>query len=626
MSPPNATVDTVEFLVLGPVEVRVGGVEVEIGGRARTVLALLLAEAGRTVRSDRLIDELWGDSAPESALNMVQGYVSRLRKTIGPAGDGDRLLATRAPGYVLRVAAGQLDCRRFEELVRQGEEQLGRGEVEQAGATFTAALALWRGPPFGDVAPTPMLEAEIARLDELRLIATERRVEAELALGRADTSIAELEGLVKDHPHRERLRQQLMLALYRAGRQLEALEVYQEGRRRLIEDLGLEPGPGLQTLQRAILQHDSALEASTSNGSSSRSLAPAVAPTSPRRSRRFLRLGVAALGAAVAIAAGTAVALDRGSDEPGITAAHLKAHTVAVIDPETNSAVTSVPVGQWPGAMVAAGGYIWVANAGDDTVSQVDPASRTVLGAFEATTPIDLAARDGIVWIANGNSLDGPNAPGGGTVQRYDTTQSLLKTTRVGPSVLGSAEQTVVAAGAEGVWAANGDAARAYRLDMRTGRIAVTASAIIQAGGVAVGEGGVWVTDSVNDLVFRIDAAAGRVRARIPVDDGPTRVAVGEGAVWVIGRFPTSGVWRIDPETNRVVAHVEVPRRAARIAAGAGSIWVTSGTPGEPGPGTVSRIDPQTNRVIAQFDLGPGLRADGVAVANGLVWVAVAPT
>jgi YVTN family beta-propeller protein len=337
-------------------------------------------------------------------------------------------------------------------------------------------------------------------------------------------------------------------------------------------------------------------------------------------------LGVGALGAAAVIAAGLAVALDRGGERPKPAAVQVKAHTVAIIDPGTNSAIASVPVGQWPAAVAAAAGYVWVANAGDDTVSQVDPASRTVVGSLEATTPIDLAAGKRIVWIANGNSLDGPNPPGGGTVQRYDTTRNLLETTRVGPSVLGTAEQTVVAAGAQGVWAANGDAARVYRLDERTGRIATRVSATIQVGGIAVGQGGVWVTDSVNDLVFRIDPASGRVRARIPVDDGPTRVAVGEGAIWVIGRFPTSGVWRVDPETNRVVAHVEVPRRAARIATGAGSVWVTSGTPGEPGPGVVSRIDPETNRVVAQVDLGPGVRADGVAVANGLVWVAVAPT
>ena len=125
------------------------------------------------------------------------------------------------------------------------------------------------------------------------------------------------------------------------------------------------------------------------------------------------------------------------------------------------------PVGEWPGAIAAGDGYVWVANAGDDTVSRIDPASRSVDDSFEATTPIDLAVREGIVWIANGNSVDGPKPPGGGTVERYGTRTGVLKTTRVGPAVLGSAEQTVIGAGAEGIWAANGDAARAYRLDRR---------------------------------------------------------------------------------------------------------------------------------------------------------------
>jgi len=613
-----------EFRVLGPLEVRRDGVELPIRGRARDLLALLLVNADRIVNAERLIDEFWGESVPESAANMIQGYVSRLRKTLGGSDAGDRLLDTRPPGYVLHASAAQIDARRFEALAHEGERLLASGAADDAVEAFSEALGLWGGSPYADVASSPAIAAEIARLEELRLAAVEHRIEAELALGRGGALIAELEALVREHPYRERLREQLMHSLYRAGRQSEALDVYRDARRHLVGNLGIEPSPRLQDFQRAILSHDPSLDMSTSG-------APSAAPAAleerlrPRRSHRRRLVRAAALAAAAAmILGGVLIRRDRGDAPAGPPAVQVEAHTVAVIDPETNSLIESVPVGGWPGAVAAGDGYVWVANAGDDTVSRVDPASRRVHDSLPATTPIDLAVRGGIVWVANGNSLDGPKPPGGGTVERYATRTRVLKTTRVGPAVLGSAEQTVLGAGAEGVWAANGDAAHAYRLDPRNGRVSVTASATIQAGGIAVGAASIWVTDTVNDLVFRIDPS-GRVVARIPVEDGPTRVAVGEGAVWVVGRFPTSGVWRIDPETNRVVAHVEVPARAGRIAVGDGSVWVTSGTPGEPGPGTVSRIDPETNRVQAQIDLGSGLRPDGIAVSNGLVWVAVSP-
>jgi YVTN family beta-propeller protein len=613
-----------EFRVLGPLEVRRDGVELPIRGRARDLLALLLVNADRIVSAERLIDEFWGESVPESAANMIQGYVSRLRKTLGESDAGHRLLDTRPPGYVLHALAAQVDARRFEALAHEGEGLLASGAFDDAVAAFSEALGLWGGSPYADVASSPAIEAEIARLEELRLAAVEHRIDAELALGRGGALIAELEALVREHPYRERLREQLMRSLYRAGRQSDALDVYRDARRQLAGNLGIEPSSRLQDLQRAILSHDPSLDVSTSG-------APSAAPAAfeerlkPRRSHRWRLVGAAALAAVAAmILVGVLIGRERGNTPARPPAVQVKAHTVAVIDPETNSVIESVPVGDWPGAVAAGNGYLWVANAGDDTVSRVDPASRRVDDSVPATTPIDLAVRGGILWVANGNSLDGPKPPGGGTVERYATRTRVLETTRVGPAVLGGAEQTVLGAGTEGVWAANADAAHAYRLDPRTGRVTVTASATIQAGGIAVGAGSIWVTDTVNDVVFRIDPS-GRVVARIPVEDGPTRVAVGERAVWVVGRFPTSGVWRIDPKTNRVVAHIEVPARAGRIAVGARSVWVTSGTPGEPGPGTVSRIDPETNRVQAQIDLGSGLRPDGVAVANGLVWVAVSP-
>jgi virginiamycin B lyase len=301
----------------------------------------------------------------------------------------------------------------------------------------------------------------------------------------------------------------------------------------------------------------------------------------------------------------------------------VREHSVAVVDPATNTVVAGVGVGAWPGPVATGNGFVWVGNTGEDTVSRIDPRTRVVLDSFTATTPIDIAVAGSAAWIGNGNSLDGPDPPGGGTVERYALDATDLRSTRVGPAVRGGAEQTVVAAGAEGVWAANRAAGSAYRLDARTGAVVATVGRAIDVGGIAVGEGAVWVTDTRRDLVLRIDADSGRVAARIPVADGPTRIAVGPEAIWVVVRSP-SGVWRINPRNDRAIARVPIPERAGRIAADGDAVWVTSNVPGQPGPGYLSRIDPETSEVVATVELG-SFRPDGVGVANGLVWVAIAP-
>jgi DNA-binding SARP family transcriptional activator len=243
-----------EFGILGPLEVLDGDRAVALPGpRQRSLLVLLLLNANQVISSDRLIDELWTHEAPESAAAALQASVSRLRKALG---GGAELLATVAPGYVLRVGAGQLDLRRFEALVAQASAE----EPAAAADTLRAALSLWRGPPLAEFAYEHFAEAAIGRLDELRLLAFERRISADLELGRHAELIPELESLVAEHPLREGLRGQLMLALYRAGRQAEALETFQSARRTLVDELGIEPGRALHDLETAILRQDTSLE------------------------------------------------------------------------------------------------------------------------------------------------------------------------------------------------------------------------------------------------------------------------------------------------------------------------------------------------------------------------------
>lgn len=246
---------TVEFRVLGPLEVVRDGSPVAIGGpRQRALLALLLARAGRVVSRDTLVDELWEDDPPSSAVNVLQTYVSHLRKALP-----SRRLATRPPGYVLEVEVGELDLHRFERLAEEGARALADGDAETARERLAAALDLWRGPPLGNVTESAFARAEAARLEELRLAALGDRIEADLALGRHAQVVGELEALVAAEPLRERLRGQLMLAFYRSARQSDALGAYREARAFLVGELGIEPGEALRELHAAILRQDPSL-------------------------------------------------------------------------------------------------------------------------------------------------------------------------------------------------------------------------------------------------------------------------------------------------------------------------------------------------------------------------------
>jgi predicted ATPase/DNA-binding SARP family transcriptional activator len=243
-----------DYRILGPLEVGLAGSPFTVKGRKpRALLALLLLHRNEVVPAERLIDDLWGEDPPATAANTLQVYVSQLRKLV----DGG--LVREGPGYSLQVEPDGLDAERFERLVAEATSALGRRAYVEASELLVEALALWRGPALVDVQYESFAQAEITRLEELRLAAVEGRIEAELGLGHHDQVVGELEALVAENPLRERLRGQLMLALYRAGRQADALEAYQEARRVLLDELGLEPGPELRELEQAILRQEEAL-------------------------------------------------------------------------------------------------------------------------------------------------------------------------------------------------------------------------------------------------------------------------------------------------------------------------------------------------------------------------------
>jgi predicted ATPase/DNA-binding SARP family transcriptional activator len=251
-----------DFRILGPLEALDEGRDVALAGsKRRALLALLLVHANQTVSIERLIDELWGESPPATAARTVQAHVSRLRKALGVGKGADGVIVTHERGYELTLDPERLDALRFERLVAEGRSELAAGHPARAAAAFEAALSLWRGAPLAGLGEEPFVRREAARLDDLRLAALEDLGEAKLALGRHGELVGRLEALIGEHPYRERLRAQLMLALYRCERQADALQAYQDARSTLVEELGIEPGERLRELERAILAQDPALAA-----------------------------------------------------------------------------------------------------------------------------------------------------------------------------------------------------------------------------------------------------------------------------------------------------------------------------------------------------------------------------
>ena len=293
---------------------------------------MLALPPNRTVSVDRLIEGLWGEEAPDSAAKMVQLYVSQLRKLLD--GNGAEIV-THGRGYELRLPPTAVDVGRFEQLSADGVPR--------------EALALWRGDALADVAGEPFAAAEVRRLEELWLGATESAIDADLAAGRHAQVLPELEALVAAHPLQERLHAQRMLALYRSGRQADALAAYRAAREVLVEQIGVEPGPELRRLHEAMLEQDPKLDQ------------PAVAPTPTVRPARGPRRRVLAVVGALLVVCGLAVfAVTRLTESDGL--ARIDENAVGVIDPDSGQITTQSTVGRGPSAIAAGGGSVWVAN------------------------------------------------------------------------------------------------------------------------------------------------------------------------------------------------------------------------------------------------------------------------
>ena len=588
-----------EFRVLGSLEVVDHDGPVALGApKQRALLAVLVLHRGEPVSADRLIDEIWGEQPPASANKLVQGYVSSLRKLLG-----DGRLVTQGRSYVLRIEPGQTDVDRFEALAAQGREKLEHGDALTAAAALRDALAMWRGPALSDFAYEPFAQSEIARLEEARLAALEDRIDADLASGEDTRLVGELEALVREHPLRERLRGQLMLALYRSGRQADALEAYRDARRELLDELGLEPGRALAELERAILAHDPALD---------RPGRP-TARSSPATAKRKFRGGaLIAAGGAVLLAALAAVAVMLAAS--GASVVTVAPNSLAAIDPVSDRVVGAVAVGDRPGAVAFGAGSVWTANLDDQTISRVDPRTMNVLRVIPLPgPPTGIAGTADGLWVVQASVNPETYAASSISIARVDPEFDSLDFVRRIGNVIGGGPGEI-AAGGNSIWVAP-SSGLLTRLDAATG-------AVIQPGidpnagpsGIAVtDDGAVWLTDSEADDVVRVDPTG--LLTSIPVGNGPTSIAAGAGAVWVIDSLDDAVV-RINPNSRSVTDMIPVGDSPAGVAVGDGSVWVANA-----GDGTVTRIDPATGRVQATIHVGGSPAA--LTVADGRVWVAI---
>ncbi len=557
-----------EFRLLGPLEVWDHGRALELGGqKRRALLALLLLHANEVVSSDRLIEELWGEEPPQAAATALHGHVSRLRKLLG-GGDGpsEQLLVTRPPGYVLQIGPDQLDLHSFERLRDDARAARSKGDLADASAKLRDALTLWRGPPLADLAYERFAQAECGRLEELRLATIEERIEMDLALGRHGDVSSELERLVAEHPLREGFRAQLMLALYRSGRQAEALQVYQQGRRVLVEELGIDPSQRLRDLEQAILRQDE-------------SLGPPVVPSARELADKPNHRPLLLISAACAIAGAVALGLLVPRLGGGKAAAAFRPGTV-LLNLKTKKQVGFIPPSQLlaPGAPAYAGGHVWLLNFSPRSFVELDAKTGHVLKQFAL-----------------------PNGAGGSrTVQPF-------------------------AVGRHALWVGAGD--DLVEIDPRIGRevdrfkLDQLTGVAGEAEGVAVGGGLVWVGRDVGfpGQVIAVDPRTRRVRYRFDDVAHDADLAFDDGVVWAAD---SAGVDVIDPRTNLVtpVRDIETfdpffgPQSSGNgVAAGGGFGWTT-----DPAKGLVYKID-RNGRIVDRIPTGLG--ATGASFGEGAVWV-----
>src|SRR3954470_11412279 len=603
-----------DFRILGALEVFHGGRAVAVGGsRQRMLLAVLLLHPNESLGTDRLIDELWGERPPTTAAKTVQVHISRLRKALSEcsANGSGELIVTGGGGYRLRIDPESVDAHRFERLLAEGRTALAAGRADEAAAALEGSLSLWRGQALAEFAYERFAEIESGRLNDLRLAATEELVDAKLALGRHSEVVEELETLVAANPYRERLWGQLMLAFYRSDRQADALQAYQDARRALVEELGIEPGEHLREGESAILRQDPGLVIRGAGGARAAG-APPIA--SPRR-RTGRRSVAAAAVLAVATAGALALALRGGSGQPSAPALDRSRNSVVALDAAGSSPALALPLAGRATDIVASGETAWISTVDSAAITSIDARRRTISRTVPmGGRPDAIAVGNGSVWVADGSR---------GVLVRlrpgYEGVVQEVRYPRMPPEQGGSrVPRSSVALGGGSVWLTNGSD-RLIRVEPHSGRVA-----LIPVGrplnGVAVSGRDLWAISSSTATVLRLDQRRQRVAERIAIVSRPggrrpepVAIAATSDSVWVLNGN-TATVVRIDPSVGGIAATTEigVDRVPSDIAAAGSSAWVANGD------GSVSRVDAGS---IAATTTSPGGSLERVAVDHGRVWV-----
>ncbi len=590
------------FRILGPLEVELDERAVPLGRRERALLAVLLLNAGEVVSVESLIDGVWGHAPPSSAKHMVHEYVSRLRHALGDAAR----IETRVPGYRAVCGDGELDARVFTTLVLSARATASAGDHAAALHSYDQALALWRGDALAGAEVEGDAQIDAARLDQDRLVVAEERIDSALALGRHRELIPELEQRVRDEPLRERPRAQLMLALYRAGRQADALERYRQGRALLVEQAGIEPGHELRELERAILQQDPALQlaARAPPVAAAGPTAPAEAPTARPRRRAPIALAAAAV---LALAAGAAWLAGSRGDSPHV--APVQGNAVAVVDAHSARLVGSIPVGADPGPIAAGAGFLWVSNLGDGSISRIATDSQTVAGLVQLGMPASGLAASGNAMYAVANGPIDPYV----AVERMDSAFDTAKRVARVATVIGGDAGSLVAT-RRGRLLVTPSSGLMTWVDPRSGHATALADPSATSVAAAQGFGSSWLVEADSNAVVRVEASG--TQTAIPVGRGPSAIAIGASRVWVANRLDDT-VKSIDPATNSIEDVVSVAGAPSGIALSGSNLWVASSE-----TGTLTRIDASTGRVT-----GPAVQIGGspqsLVVADGKVWVTV---
>jgi DNA-binding SARP family transcriptional activator/DNA-binding beta-propeller fold protein YncE len=585
------------FRLLGSLEISVNGQPRELPRRKQRLLLTLLLLSDVVVSIDRLVDQLWGGHPPKTAVGSLQNLVSEIRKVLGSS-----VIRTQGAGYSLGVPRESVDVHRFERLVSEaGNEEGAKGRAQR----LREALALWRGPPLVEFAAEPFAQVEIARLHELRIVAREELAEAELELGHHARLVGELEALIIEQPLRERLRAQLMIALYRSGRQAEALKAYRDARRMLADELGLEPSEELQQLERAILTQDRSIVGAR-HPEETQGLAPTPPSLrAPRRGRTLRPFTVAAgVGAVVLAAAIAVVTFKVTQDSGGLTVAP---NSVAIVDVQTNRVVGDVLLGGRPVAIVFGEGGVWVANADDSKVSRIDPETRKVTGEIRVGADIrDLTTGFGSIWVADGKE---------GTVTRIErrldkTTLRLARRSEGFPPPV-----SYIAAGAGAVWATRGNTL--LQIDPADNEV-VARTPIPTPTGLAAGLGAAWVVTDDHRLLQVFPGRKTKVVEKASLSHRGHAPTIGAGSIWLIVDRDTGEIWRVDPESGavRVIEHSGRYPLDLVVADARGYVWTVDSN------GAIIRINPNIGLAVDEIRPGSTIQT-AIAVGAGRVWVAI---